>query len=108
MQSNIVRFGLIRYFWQFWHVSEKYIMRSCTVFFGDLQMCLAVIFSFRNETYGLNSVIYGNVRSYTVGVGYVHSYTIIPRTNLATNRLFISLSVLAGMHSLIRRDMFAK
>ena len=108
MQSNIVRFGLIRYFWKFLHVSGKYIMRSCTVFFGDLQMFLAVIFSFRNETYGLHSGIYGNVRSYTVGVGYVHSYTIISRTNLATNKLFISLSVLAGIYGLIRRDTFTK
>ena len=77
-------------------------------------MFLAVIFGFRNEIYGFDSVIYGYVRSYTVGVGYVRSYTIIegvcPRsaTHLATNGPYISLSVRAGIYGLIRRDTFAK
>ena len=39
-------------------------------------MFLAVIFGFRNEIYGLDSVIYGYVRSYAIGVGYELSYTI--------------------------------
>ena len=66
-------------------------MRSCTVLFGDLRMFLAVIFGFRNEIYGFDSVIYVYIRSYTVGNGYVGLYTIIegdgPRsaTHLAIN-----------------------
>ena len=62
MRSNIVRYGLIGYFLQFWHVSKKK-NRSYTVFFGDLRMFPAVIFGFRNEIYCLDSVIYGYVRS---------------------------------------------
>ena len=37
-------------------------------------MFLAVTFGFRNEICGLHSVIYGYVRSYAVGVGYVRSF----------------------------------
>ena len=75
MRSNIVRYGLIRYFRQFWHVPEKNYTQLY-IFFGDLRMFLAVIFGYRNEIYGLDSIIYGYVRSYAVGVGYVRSYTI--------------------------------
>ena len=95
MRSNIVRYGLIRYFWQFWHVSEKIITRSCTVLFEDLRMFLAVILGFKNEIYGLHSVIYGYVRSYAIGAGYVRSYTITegacPRSviHLAKNEPYI-------------------
>ena len=77
-------------------------------------MFLAVLFGFRNEIYGLDSVIYGYVRSYEIGVGYVRSYTITegdcPRsvTHLAKNGPYISLSVRAGIYGLIRRDTFAK
>ena len=58
-------------------------------------MFLAVIFVYRNEIYGLDSVIYGYVRSYAIGVGYVRSYTITegacPRsvTHLAKNGPYV-------------------
>ena len=77
-------------------------------------MFLAVIFGFRNEIYGLDSVIYGYARSYAIGVGYVRSYTITevacPRsvTYLANNGPYISLSVRAGIYVLIRRDTLEK
>ena len=66
-------------------------------------MFLAVMFGFRNEIYGLDSVICGYVRSYAVGVGYVRSYTITeeacPRsvTHFAKNEPYISLSVRPGI-----------
>ena len=77
-------------------------------------MFLAVIFGYRNEIYGLDSIIYGYVRSYAVGVGYVRSYTITegacPRsvTHLAKNGPYICLYVRAGIYGLIRRYTFAK
>ena len=48
-------------------------------------MFLAVIFGFRNEIYGLYSVIYGYVRSYAVGVSYVSSACPRSVTHLAKN-----------------------
>ena len=54
-------------------------------------MFVAVILGFRNEIYGLDLVNHGYTRSYTGGVRYVRSYTMIegasPRsaTHLATN-----------------------
>ena len=77
-------------------------------------MFLAVIFGFRNEIYGLYSVIYEYVRSYAFGVGYVRSYTITEGayrrsvTHLAKNGPYICLSVRAGIYGMIRRDTFAK
>ena len=77
-------------------------------------MFLAVIFGYRNDIYGLDSVIYGYVRSYAVGVGYVRSYKITeeacPRsvTHFAKIEPYISLSVRPGIYCLIRRDTFAK
>ena len=59
-------------------------MRSCTVLFGDLRMFLAIIFGFRNEIYGFDSVIFGYVRLYTVGVGCERSYASIVASTLAT------------------------
>ena len=90
-------------------------MRSCTVLFRNLRMFLAVIFGCRNDIYGLDSVIYGYVRSYAIGVGYVRSYTIAegacPRsvTHLAKNEPYIPyISVRPGIYGLNRRDTFAK
>ena len=40
------------------------------IFFVDLRKFLVVIFNFKNKLYDPNSV-YGYVRSYTLGVGYV-------------------------------------
>ena len=77
-------------------------------------MFLAVIFGFKNAIYGLDSVIYGYVRSYAIGVCYVRSYTITERacprsvTHLAKNGPYISLSVRAGIYGLIWRETFEK
>ena len=37
-------------------------------------MFLAIIFGFINEIYSFDSVIYGYVRLYAIGVGYVRIY----------------------------------
>ena len=55
-------------------------------------MFLGVVFGFGNKIFGLESFIYDYVRSYTVGVGYVSSYTIIE-----------GLSVWAGIRSVSER-----
>ena len=57
-------------------------------------MFLAVIFCFRNEIYGLDSVIYGYVRLYTITEGAC------PR--FVTHDLYISLSVRTAIYGLIR------
>ena len=76
-------------------------MRSCTVLFGDLRMFLAVIFGFRNEIYGFDSVIYAYIRSYTVGNGYVGLYRLLREMVHAPQHTLlpmdISLSVRAGI-----------
>ena len=74
----------------------------------------AVIFGFKNKIFGLDSVIYGYVRSYTVSFGYVRAYTIIEgaclrsATHLATNGPYISLSVRAGIYTICFRKIHVR
>ena len=91
MRSNKVRYGVIKVFLAILACLRKINITQLYSFFGNLRMSLEVILGFRNEIYGLDSVIYGYVRSYEIGVGYARSYTITegacPRfvTHLAKN-----------------------
>ena len=58
-------------------------------------MFLMVKFGFRNEIYGLDSVIYGNAWSYTAGISYVRHIRllrefVLPRqhTSLPMDRIY--------------------
>ena len=47
--------------------------KNNTQLYSSFRRFTDISFGFRNETHGLDSVIYGYVRSYAIGVGYVRS-----------------------------------
>ena len=76
MRSNKLRYGVIKVFLAILACFRKNNIAHLYSFFGNLRMFLEVLFGFRNDIYGLDSVIYGYVRSNAIGVGYARSYTI--------------------------------